>query len=95
MSAGKKKVNPRRRPATEADVKRAKASASDEAVKLAIAIFLTVLCDDFNFDKDQLQLAWERMDKLSESIKEHRVSAWDLVKVLREEYGIDLMWVRK
>ena len=95
MSAGKKKVNPRRRPATEADVKRAKASASDEAVKLAIAIFLTVLCDDFNFDKDQLQLAWERMDKLSEEIKEHRVSAWDLVEVLREEYGIDLMWVRK
>lgn len=95
MSAGKKKVNPRRRPATEADVKRAKASASDESVKLAIAIFLTVLCDDFNFDKDQLQLAWERMDKLSESIKEHRVSAWDLVEVLREEYGIDLMWVRK
>lgn len=95
MSAGKKKVNPRRRPATEADVKRAKASASDEAVKLAIAIFLTVLCDDFNFDKDQLQLAWERMDKLSESIKEHRVSAWDLVGVLKEEYGIDLMWVRK
>ena len=95
MSAGKKKVNPRRRPATEADVKRAKASASDEAVKLAIAIFLTVLCDDFNFDKDQLQRAWERMDKLSESIKEHRVSAWDLVEVLREEYGIDLMWVRK
>ena len=95
MSAGKKKVNPRRRPASEADVKRSKASASDEAVKLAIAIFLTVLCDDFNFDKDQLQLAWERMDKLSESIKEHRVSAWDLVEVLREEYGIDLMWVRK
>ena len=95
MSAGKKKVNPRRRPATEADVKRAKASASDEAVKLAIAIFLTVLCDDFNFDKDQLQLAWERMDKLSEEIKEHRVSAWDLVEVLKEEYGIDLMWVRK
>ena len=95
MSAGKKKVNPRRRPATEADVKRAKASASDEAVKLAIAIFLTVLCDDFNFDKDQLQLAWERMDKLSESLTEHRVSAWDLVEVLREEYGIDLMWVRK
>lgn len=95
MSAGKKKVNPRRRPASEADVKRAKASASDEAVKLAIAIFLTVLCDDFNFDKDQLQLAWERMDKLSEEIKEHRVSAWDLVEVLKEEYGIDLMWVRK
>ena len=95
MSAGKKKTNPRRRPVSEADLNRAKATASDQAVKLAIAIFLTVLCDDFAFDKDQLQLAWERMDKLSEEIKERRVSAWDLVNVLKDEYGIDLKWVRK
>jgi len=95
MSAGKKKINPRRRPVSEADLNRAKASASDQAIKLAIAIFLTVLCDDFNFDKDQIQLAWERMDKLSEEIKEHRVNAFDLIGVLNEEYGIDLKWVRQ
>ena len=95
MSAGRKKINPRRRPVSEADLNRAKASASDQAIKLAIAIFLTVLCDDFNFDKDQIQLAWERMDKLSEEIKEHRVNAFDLIGVLNEEYGIDLKWVRQ
>jgi len=95
MSAWKKKINPRRRPVSEADLNRAKASASDQAIKLAIAIFLTVLCDDFNFDKDQIQLAWERMDKLSEEIKEHRVNAFDLIGVLNEEYGIDLKWVRQ
>lgn len=95
MAKGKtKKVNPRRKPVSEADLNRAKATASDQAVKLAIAIFLTVLCDDFEFDKEQVQLAWERMDKLSQEIYEHRINAWDLVGVLNEEYGIDLKWVR-
>ena len=69
---------------------RAKATASDQAVKLAIAIFLTVLKDRFDFDNDQICEAWEAMNKLSEEIKEHRISAWDLVGVLRDEYAIDL-----
>lgn len=91
MSAGKK-INPRRRPASEADIKRAKAAASDQAVKLSLAIFLTVMKDKFDFDNDQLIEAWAAMNKLSEEIAERRVSAWDLVNVLSEEYGIDLMW---
>ena len=89
-----RKVNPRRKPVSEADLNRAKSSASDQALKLAIAIFLTVLCDDFAFDKEQIQLAWERMDKLSQEIAERRVNAYDLIGVLNEEYGIDLKWVR-
>ena len=89
-----RKVNPRRKPVSEADLNRAKSSASDQALKLAIAIFLTVLCDDFAFDKEQVQLAWERMDKLSQEIAERRVNAYDLIGVLNEEYGIDLKWVR-
>ncbi|MBR6859748.1 MAG: hypothetical protein IKM73_00305 [Acidaminococcaceae bacterium] len=91
MAKGKaKKVNPRRKPVSEADLNRAKATASDQAVKLAIAIFLTVLKDRFDFDNDQICEAWEAMNKLSEEIKEHRISAWDLVNVLREEYGISV-----
>ena len=95
MAKGKtKKVNPRRKPVSEADLNRAKATASDQAVKLAIAIFLTVLKDRFDFDNDQIKEAWKSMDKLSEEVAEHRISAWDLVGVLNEEYGIDLKWVR-
>ena len=91
MAKGKaKKVNPRRKPVSEADLNRAKATASDQAVKLAIAIFLTVLKDDFDFDNDQLVHAWERLDKLSEEVAEHRISAWDLINVLHEEYNVDL-----
>lgn len=95
MAKGKtKKVNPRRKPVSEADLNRAKATASDQAVKLAIAIFLTVLKDRFGFDNDQIKEAWKAMDKLSEEVAEHRISAWDLVSVLKDEYEIDLKWRR-
>lgn len=95
MAKGKaKKVNPRRKPVSEADLKRAKDIVSDQAFKLTVAIFLTVLCDDFNFDKEQLNYAWERLNKLSGEVSERRISAWDLVEVLKEEYDIDLNWRR-
>lgn len=89
-NAMKKKVNPRRIPVSAADLKRAKDMASDKGVKLAIAIFLTVLCDDFGFSKEQVQYAWKRLNKLSEEIGEGRISTRDLLMVLKEEYGIEL-----
>lgn len=82
----KKKVNPRRRPLSEADVPK----IQDEAIHLAFAIFLTVLKDNFGFDNDQIVYAWERADKLSEEAKDGRIKLWDLVGVLRDEYNIDL-----
>ena len=86
----KRKVNPRRIPATEADIKRAKKIASDQAVHLALAVFLTVLKDKFNFDNDQVVCAYKELDKLTEEVAERRVSKNDLLNVLKEEYGIDL-----
>ena len=81
-----KKVNPRKRPLSEADIPKIR----DEAIHLAFAIFLTVLKDNFGFDNDQIVYAWERADKLSEEAKDGRIKLWDLVGVLREEYNIDL-----
>ena len=81
-----KKVNPRRRPLSEADVPKIR----DEAIHLAFAIFLTVLKDNFGFNNDQIVYAWERADKLSEEAKDGRIKLWDLVGVLRDEYNIDL-----
>lgn len=81
-----KKVNPRKRPLSEADVPKIR----DEAIHLAFAIFLTVLKDNFGFDNDQIIYAWERADKLSEEAKDGRIKLWDLVGVLRDEYNIDL-----
>lgn len=85
-----KKKNPRRKPASMADVKKAAQDGSDRGVRLAIAIFLMVLKDDFDFTTEQIILAWERMDKLSQEVAEKRITAKDLTDTLYSEYNIDL-----
>lgn len=83
----KKKINPRRRPLSEADVVR----IQDNAVHLAFAIFLIVLKDKFSFTNEDIIRAWKEADKLSEEVlKDGLVKLKDLIDVLRAEYGIDL-----
>ena len=83
-----KKPNPRKRPATQADVVKAKKQATDEAVSLAMTIFLTVLKDKNGFSNEELQDTWENVESLSASIRDGYVSVYDLRTVLREEYEI-------
>lgn len=83
-----KKTNPRKRPATQADVEKAKKQATDEAVSLAMTIFLTVLKDKNGFSNEELQDTWENVENLSASIRDGYVSIYDLRTVLREEYEI-------
>lgn len=71
-------------------MKRATSEASDRGVKLAIAIFLMVLKDDFDFTGEQIIHAWERMDKLSQEVSEKRITVKDLTDTLYDEYNIDL-----
>lgn len=82
-----KRINPRRRPATAADVKRAKDNAMGQATRLAMAIFLTVLVDKFG-GADHIKDVWDEVVKLSEEIIEGRVSVSDLADVLDKEYDI-------
>lgn len=83
------KTNPRRRPATGADVARAWGDGVAAGVSNACAIILTVLLDKFDFG-EQIPEAWAEINKLSEEVKERRVSLADLRCVLREEYGIEV-----
>ena len=85
-----KKINPRRRPVTQADVERAKGNAASDAVHLSMAIFLTVLKDDMGFSNDQIIHVWDRVDKLSQEVAERRVNVKDLCGVLSDEYDIVL-----
>lgn len=83
------KTNPRRRPATEADVRRAWMDGVTDGVSNACAIILTVLVDKFD-GADHIADIWREINKLSEEVKERRVSLADLRHVLREEYGIEV-----
>ena len=88
--AKKKRVNPHRRPVTLATVNRVKEETKDQAVSLAIALFLTVMCDKFGFDAEQLQKVWAEVNDLSDSVVKGYVNVQDLKEVLREEYGIEI-----
>lgn len=82
------KTNPRRQPATQADVDRAWKDGMLKGIDNAIIIFLSVLVDKFN-GADHIADVWQEINKLSEEIKEGRVSFADLKTVLKEEYGIE------
>ena len=89
-----KKVNPRKRPATFADIERAKKNAENNALTLVEAIVFTVLVDKYGFE-DRVFNVWKDSQKLSEEIIEGRVSVQDLIDVLHEEYSIELATVYK
>lgn len=83
----KKRTNPMKIPATQADVDRALERGVRDGVRSASAIFLTVLCDKFS-GGDYVADVWAEINKLSEEVMEHRVSLKDLERVLEDEYGI-------
>lgn len=86
----KKRVNPNRRPATQADVKKAKLQAQDLAVELAWSIFFTVLADKEGYELDDLRRVWEEVNDLSDSIARGYCTVRDLRSILREEMGVDI-----
>lgn len=61
------KTNPRRRPATQADVDRAWEKGVQDGVRNASTIFLTVLVDKFN-GADHIVDVWEAITKLSAEV---------------------------
>ena len=83
----KAKTNPRRRPASCEDVTRAWQKGVLDGCSHASAIFLTVLVDKFG-GEDIVADVWKEIVKLSEEVKERRVSVADLRTTLREEYGV-------
>ena len=84
------KQNPRRRPATMADVEKAKKAAHTEAIGYAMVIFFTVLFDKHGATKDELRVFWDEVNELSDSIAKGYVSVSDLRTVLRTEYDIKI-----
>jgi hypothetical protein len=86
----KKKVNPRKCPASIADVNKAKRQASDEAVICALAIFLTVMRDKEGYGIQRLRRLWAHIGDLSDSISSGRISIKDLKDTIEQEAGIVL-----
>lgn len=85
----KKKVNPRRRPATQADVEKAKRQAQTHAINMVWAVKNTALRDKEGFGYTRLRRVWDEVNYISDSIDKGYVKLDDLVNELAE-YGITL-----
>lgn len=86
----KRKVNPRKKPATQADIIKAKKEAQQKAIDYAWAIFFTVMIDKEGYGRKRLNRIWKEVCDLSDSIAKGYVSVNDLMQVLDEEMGIVL-----
>lgn len=81
------KTNPKKIPRSQADVDRAWEKGVLDGVSNACAIFLTVLVDKHGME-DKIPEVWADIRKLSEEVREKRVTVADLRRTLLDEYGI-------
>ena len=88
--ANKKQTNPNKRPASMADVNKAKKEAQEKAIELAWSIFFTVLCDKEGYSLEDLRRVWNEVNSLSDSIAKGYCTVRDLRSILREEIGVDI-----
>lgn len=86
----KKKVNPRKKPVTQADLKKAKNEAVDEAVDKVWTIFFTVLRDKEGYEEEDLRRVWNEVSDLSDSIVQGYVNISDLKNTLKQEADLRL-----
>lgn len=84
------KTNPRKKPATQADVDRAKQDGMDFGISAAMAIMFSCLCDKFRWNRDYIQRLWVHVNELSEEIQQGRVSVADLRDTLKREYEVNV-----
>lgn len=85
-----KKINPRRRPATEADVARAKAQAVDEAMTRMLQMVLYALVDKHGATHEELAQFAAEVNYLADSINRKYLGFADIERMLSEEYDVHL-----
>ena len=87
-----KKVNPRKRPATQADVNRAKNEATNEAIKRICYLMLYILIEKHNAPYEDIQQLAEEVNYYADSITRGHVSWKDIERVVVDEYDVRLPW---
>lgn len=85
-----RKTNPRNRPASQADIIKAKKQTQTQAMNITWAIFFSVMRDKEGYGKKRLRRVWNGVNELSDSISKGYVNVKDLMKTLADEAGIYL-----
>lgn len=88
----KKRVNPSRRPATGADVERAKKEATNQAIKRILYLVLYVLIDKHDAPYEDIQQFSQEINYYADSITKGYISWKDIERVVVDEYNVSLPW---
>lgn len=83
-----KRTNPHKRPASQADVERARAQGRQQGVIDSAVIILTVLRDKEGFEIEDLKRLWSEIGDLSDSIVGGYATISDMKDVLKQEIGV-------
>lgn len=86
----KQRVNPRRRPANQADVERAKDKATDDAIRTVLYMLLYVLVDKHNATKEEIQIIQDELNYVADSVSRGYIKWRDIKAMLEDEYGVQL-----
>ena len=82
----KKRTNPNRIPLAK---QQAFTVIKHQSVDIAMAIIFQAALDSGLVTPEQLKCElWPKVEYLSDSINQGRVNVWDMIRCLREEYGI-------
>lgn len=89
-----KRVNPRRRPKSEADVRKAKNEARDETMNTMMYMVLWVFADKHGANAEDLQKIKDELYDVADSINRGYIKWEDLRDTLEEEYGVKpIKWI--
>ena len=84
------KTNPRRVPATQADVKRAYQDGVTEGIERGLRLFLFTLIDKHDAPMENVRQLVEEINYTAESVSQGYIKWADIAHVLQEEYCVEI-----
>ena len=84
----RRRVNPRRKPATEADVERAYNDGCYDGGHVVFACVMLSVKDAGLADNDTLVEVWKHTQMLMEQLRDREIKLKEIDAVLAEEYNI-------
>ena len=87
---GKLKVNPRRKPVTAEDVKKAYKQGRNEAIEFSIAISCLSVQDIFAPTEEQMQAFHDKYEKNVVAIIDGSIKYADVLDTLKSEYDLEI-----
>lgn len=87
---GKQKVNPRRRPASVADVEKAYELGKRETIEFAIAVACLSVMDTFSPTEEQMSAFHDKYNKNVGAIVDGAIKYQDVLDTLKDEYDLEV-----